>query len=221
MEQAQYTTKQILHKCGDIGMGAIDRSREHSCVHASPYCQQHCYNNKFGWPNVKGKDLKNDLHWPAMTGDSIRQALKGLRAYSTDRLRLCTRGEPFASRADVALIKRVLSDVPEVLFWIPTRAWRNKALRELIREEIAPIPNARVQASIDPSNSWAEIYHLHCEGWSTMFFAKDTDGGSVMHPLGDLAIKCIKTWEHQIGACRTCDVCFGERQTHTWLLDHE
>ena len=34
-----------MRYCDDIGMYAIDRSRE-SCAHRTAYCNKHCYNNK-------------------------------------------------------------------------------------------------------------------------------------------------------------------------------
>ena len=76
-----------------------------------------------------------------------------------------------------------------------------------------PLRNARVQASIDPSNDELEIELLKADGWSTMFYGDDT--------ATDKGFKCPKTWNKAKGHCAVCEKgCFSEKRTDVHLKQH-
>lgn len=209
--------KEVVRKCSDIGLHAVDRSRERSCVHATGFCKATCFNVKlekaFGH-TIEPKDVKNDLAWETLTGDSFK-AWNARRKVA--RFRFCTRGEAFASLADVDRVADVLAKNPEVLFWIPTRAWRNSEYREAIELKVLPLANARVLASLDPSNDNQEVADIVESGWSTMFYGDDEATQD--------RILCDKTHAHVKGACATCsngcfEAAFGFKQVHVHLNQH-
>lgn len=203
---------------GDIGMFALDRSPAVSCVNATAFCRLHCYNNKFyeQYPGMEGRDVKNESAWANLTAADITKTLRG-KHKPVARFRFCTRGDVFANSGDVEKVAEIVAGNPDTLFWIPTRAWRNPALRAEIEQKVMVLDNARVLASLDPSNDNWEKAQIIEAGWSTMFFGDDneTDG----------RIKCKKTWEHELEACQTCEEgCFQARygydQVHVHLAMH-
>ena len=202
-----------IRYCQDIGMFAIDRPKT-SCRHRTIFCNENCYNNKlYKLYKLTDKDTRNEKYWENLTGEKLNIELS-LKKHQTNRIRLMTRGEAFSDNADIDQVKDLLLKNPDRLFWIPTRAWRSKALKTRIESEIMPFKNARIQASIDPSNTMQEVNQLVFDGWSTMFF-----GDNNRSPIK--AIKCQKTWQHKKGACANCKIgCFSKNQNHVWLKKH-
>jgi len=83
----------------------------------------------------------------------------------------------------------------------------------MILQLMAKYGNARVVASVDPSNSYGEIEQLEADGFSTMYFGdnKATRG----------RIKCKKTWEHRNGHCALCrGGCFSKDRVDVYLKMH-
>jgi hypothetical protein len=113
----------------------------------------------------------------------------------------------------VSKIKRIAEAVPGTLFWIPTRAWRDDALRALVQTVLFRIPNIRLCASLDPTNTPGEIDSLKQDGWSTLYFGDNADTAGRM--------LCPKTWEHAKGACATCaNGCFSAARVDVHLKKH-
>ena len=213
--------KSTIRFCDDIGMFAYDRSREQSCIHATAFCKGEypgstpCFNAKleraFGY-TIAPKDVRNDAYWAQLTGPQVKRDL-ARRRNQTTRVRLMTRGEAFADVTDVYRVKDILQHSPATTFWIPTRAWRDKLLRTLIAAEIRPLKNARVLASIDPSNSETEIASLTANNWSTMFYGDDSATGG--------RYKCPKTFNHASGHCAKCvKGCFSAKRVDVLLKAH-
>jgi hypothetical protein len=201
--------------CDDIGMFVWDRPRSASCVHRTAFCNAHCYNGKLERIfKLAPKDARNEIWWKQVTGSQVKKTLDRKRK-ETSRVRGCTRGENFKDNSDIDRIKDIAQANPERTFWLPTRAWRNPELRQRIQSELFGLPNVRIQASLDPSNSRQEVNQLILDGWSTMFFGNDDRA-----PIAN-SVKCQKTWDHVKGACRTCETgCFRNEQTHIWLKQH-
>lgn len=201
--------------CKDIGMFAYDRSREHSCIWRTEFCNANCFNCKleaaFGHA-IEPKDVKNDAFWTMLDGAQVKADLASKRN-QTKRVRLMTRGEAFRTVSDIRKVAEICKANPGTLFWVPTRAWRSKVHREVIERELFKVRNLRLMASIDPSNTDAEIESIKASGWSTMFFGDDTATEGRM--------LCPKTHKHKVGACATCKGgCFSAKQTHVHLLQH-
>ena len=200
--------------CKDIGMFALDRPRS-SCKHATPFCVKTCFNVKLERAfnhAIKPKDIRNEAYWKQVDGDKIAKVLSKKRK-SVERFRFMTRGEAFSDAKDIKKVKDILVKNTETLFWIPTRAWRNHKLRGLIELEILPLPNARVQASLDPSNTEAGVQEVIERGWSTIFYGDDNEI--------DGRYLCQKTHYHQVGACMSCKFgCFSSKQVHVHLKQH-
>ena len=208
-----------IRYCDDIGMWALDRSPMVSCVNATAHCREHCYNNKLYklYPAMNCRDIKNELAWKKLNGDNFAATMKNKRKGQKDRFRFCTRGDTFASESDIYKVEQILQGNPNITFWIPTRAWRNPRLRDLIELRLMPLDNARILASLDPSNDFWEKRQIINRGWSTMFFGDDaaTDG----------RIKCQKTWKTSNVSCDKCNVgCFearyGYKQVQVHLKSH-
>lgn len=208
----------VVRSVKDIGMWAVDRSRQKSCVHATAFCFEHCFNAKLevAFPTITPKDVRNDAAWESLNGASFK-AWADRRRKPVERFRFMTRGEAFACLSDVDKVADVVASNPSTLFWIPTRAWRNREYREAIELKVMILENARVLASIDPTNDFAEVAEVMEHGWSTMFFGDDsaTDG----------RVLCEKTHSHTKGACATCSngcfqAKFGEAPVHVHLKQH-
>lgn len=199
--------------CPDIGLFVHDRPRT-SCRHRTQFCNDRCYNVKLEkvFKGIAGKDLRNEIAWQQLTGDTMA-AILGRKRNSTARFRFMTRGETFETYSDIEKVKDILRKNPKTLFWIPTRAWRNVIFRNAIEHEIMPFKNARVQASLDPSNSTDEVEEIIKRGWSTMFFGDDTATQD--------RVMCPKTWKGKKGHCAVCrGGCFSSKQNHIHLKEH-
>jgi len=208
--------KSAVRFCQDIGMFSIDRPRT-TCKHATSFCAKHCYNVKleaaFGHV-IKPKDNRNEIYWQQLTGSGLNKELSKKRN-QIKRVRLMTRGEAFSTIEDIKKVKDLLKSNPSTIFWIPTRAWRNIELRKAIESDIMTIKNARVQASLDPSNTQEEISSIIADGWSTMFFGDDSEQSQQNRKL------CPKTHQGKKAHCSKCiGGCFSPKQTHVHLKQH-
>lgn len=189
----------------------IDRPRT-TCKFATSFCKANCYNNAVEkcWYWVIDND-KDEQYWQSITGPKLRTELshKPIRGR---RVRLMTRGEAFASASDVRKVADMAKCNPNTLFWVPTRAWRSTSLRPKIKKLMSLYPNLRIMASVDPSTSQYELDGLKIEGWSTMFFGDDSDTKN--------RVLCPKTWEHKVGHCKTCNICFSSDRVDVHLKQH-
>jgi len=211
----------VIRYCTDIGMFALDRPRDVTCVHATEYCWNSCFNNKLerAFPAIHPRDIRNENYYQRLDGPSFKAVMKRKRK-STRRFRGCTRGENFSNRADVLRWYDIITANPDTDFWLPCRAWRDKALRALILELLMPLPNAHVAASLDPEtiDQWPE---LQAEGWLAMYFGDDNDT-----PRAD-GYACPKTWHHKHfkavskAPCTTCTGgCFSKKPILVHLKQH-
>ena len=221
-----------LRQVADIGLWAVDNGHK-SCKWRTKACKD-CYNVFLAhahpvFANVWYGD-KDELAWENTTSE----AFKGL-----NRVRLCTRGDPFPTLKDVDRVGEWIRDNPTTLFWIPTRAWQmglagkyalNMPMIKAIEKNVMCYPNARVQASID---DWTKQHWqwLAKRRWSTMYFSKDDNTDPAAFYENGNVVKCRKTWDivtndrgrkvHRKGVCRTCRKgCFSEDRVDIWLKYH-
>jgi len=194
----------------DIGMFASDRSREDSCIHATDYCREKCYNAKLEKVfKLSSKDIRNDVYWKALNGDILLSTLKR-RKKSIDRFRFQTRGETIKDFHDIDKIKDICIKNPQTIFWMPTRAWRDPLLFARINSELQDLTNIRILASMDPTNTTDEWEMVKSNGWSTMFFG---DNGLTHTLNGDRVFKCPKTHKDLKGHCSICKAgCFNSKK---------
>lgn len=207
--------------CNDIGMFAVDRGIPQSCGHATAFCAANCYNEKLYkvYPAMRGKDIKNEREWALIDGAKIRRELSRKRK-QTARVRLMTRGEAFSQFADIARVEHILSENPDVTWWVPTRAWRHPLLKFAVRKLADKYANARIMASTDPTTTAEEWTMLKAEGWSTMFFGIDD---MTTTPNGDRMFLCPKTHGAKVkGACAVCKRgCFrADKRVDVHLAQH-
>ncbi len=208
-----------------IEMWAIDRPVA-SCTHCTSFCRKHCYTRKAYTQYhhiMPVSDIKNEYRWSMMTGDKIAAEIAGrnqrARVRAVSRVRFCTKGEPFSEIKDIELVKDIAVKNPEVLFWIPTRAWRHQQFRVKIEDTLLDIGNLRIMASLDPSNTRTEAQSLKESGWSTMFFGID-DVEEAESNFKIKFAKCPKTHEGRHGSCQTCGLCFVKKQINVHLRQH-
>ena len=202
-----------------IGLWTRDRDPAVSCRHATKFCKANCYNKKLYeiYPAMEPRDKENEKAWPSLTGENLAKKLDK-KHKPVKRFRFASRGETFRVLSDVGKIRDILKHSPDVTFWIPTRAWRNTGMRIAIERMIMPLHNARVLASIDPSNSAEEVGDIMARGWSTMYFGDDSKRATTGR------LKCGKTWGLDT-KCETCEngcfsAKFGEKQVHVHLKQH-
>jgi len=212
--------KNEIRYCEDIGMWVTDRDIQKTCKWRTPFCSN-CYNHKLYniFKNMKTKDVRNEEFWADLDGDKFKKAFKGKRKGVTlKRFRFQTRGETFSSPKDVFKVLDILAKNEDVIFWIPTRAWRDSEMKTLIETYIFPLKNARVQASMDPTNTPEEWAKVKKHGWSTLFYGEND---MIRNPNGDLMKLCSKTFFEEKSACATCkDACFSEKRNDTHLKQH-
>lgn len=214
------TLKNEMRYCKDLGMWATDRDIKQSCKWRTPFCK-HCYNNKLFkvYKDMVTKDVRNEDFWVNLDGKTFNDLFSKKRTGLTmERFRFQTRGETFATANDVYRVADILEFNKDLVFWIPTRAWRNPELKALIEITIMLYPNARVLASMDPTNTADEWADLKASGWSTMFYG---DNDMIRNPNGDLSHLCSKTFFGEKGACATCkDGCFSKKRVDVHLKQH-
>ena len=215
-------TYREMRWCADIGMYAIDRPIPETCVHATDYCLEHCYNVKLYrlYPAMRGKDERNEAAWQSLDPAVVNATLDRKRK-PTERFRLMTRGEAFRDHSDVDRIVALLQAMPNRMVWIPTRAWRDPILRVRLEQEVANIHNVALHASLDPSNTEEEWLDLVSAGWSTMYFGKPGEGWDGPSE----GFLCPKTYRKLKGHCGICKAgCFApnllSRRVDVLLKEH-
>lgn len=207
--------KKAIRFCRDIGCFALDFPK-FTCAFRTDFCNEKCYNVKLR--RMYGDAMANRDHtnleaWNNCTVDDFINALSGKRTRQVKRFRFATRGEALYSSQNIRKISEIAKAIPDTIFWIPTRAWRNSIRRAEIMAILFPLKNMRVMASLDPSNSPAEIALLKADGWSTIFFGDNEQTTN--------RIKCTKTWGHVKGACATCKIgCFNKKRVDIHLKEH-
>lgn len=205
--------KDLFRYCNDIGMFASDRpindvgSVKGSCDHRTNFCDDTCYNVKLYriYPNMGKRDERCEREWQQVSGDAVRTYLSRKKK-QIKRARHMTRGEAIKDLSDIYRVKDIALATPDTTWWIPTRAWRNTLLRELIQIELFPITNIALNASLDPSNTQDEEDGLIDDGWNIMYYGDDTKYAE----KGE-AFKCPKTWKKMSGHCAVCKAgCFSQ-----------
>ena len=176
--------------CKDINMWTIDRpinsvgDVEGSCVHRTSFCDTSCYNVKL-YKMFKGmakKDIANEKFWQSLptNKNDNQDSLKALQQKlfrsrrQTKRARLMSRGEAIKDMSDIFRIKTLCEATPDTVWWVPTRAWRNEGLKQLIEDVLFPLKNIALNASLDSTNTEQEEQMLKDSGWNTMYFGNDT-----------------------------------------------
>lgn len=186
----------------DIGLFTLDRGKD-TCIYSTAFCRAHCYNNKmyniFG-KRMCGRDIKNEEFWQHAFGEDIYNTLLYKR-HSTDRIRLCSRGEPFIDASDVYRIGNWASYMANTKILIFTKAWRNDIIKELIELHLFKYSTLFIFASLDP-DTLQNYDQLKESGWRVTFFGDD----NFQH---NNFIKCPKTWEHKKDYCNKCNYCFN------------
>jgi|TARA_R110000765_G_scaffold122060_5_gene218457 hypothetical protein len=205
--------KDLFRYCNDIGMFASDRpindvgSVKGSCDHRTSFCDDTCYNVKLYriYPNMGKRDERCEREWQQVSGNAVRTYLSRKKK-QIKRARHMTRGEAIKDLSDIYRVKDIALATPDTTWWIPTRAWRNTLLRELIQIELFPIANIALNASLDPSNTQDEEDGLIDDGWNIMYYGDDTKYAG----KGE-AFKCPKTWKKMSGHCAVCKAgCFSQ-----------
>jgi hypothetical protein len=234
-----------LRWCSDIGMWSLDRPINDipntnitgSCVNRTSFCDVTCYNLKLYrmFPAMLTKDIRNEEFWQSLPTtrrhtygnpslESLRKKFKNSRR-QTKRVRLMTRGEGIKDKSDVQRVRILCEEFPDIIWWLPTRAWRNAELRDLVQRYLMPLPNLALNASLDPTNTENEIRLLTADGWSTMFYGDDTREYSPTMRGMERMFKCPKTHKKLKNHCGICKGgCFGltsiGRRTDVHLSQH-
>lgn len=219
----------MMRWCEDIGMHAFDRpiydtdKVKGSCNHASDYCKQTCYNMKLYkiYPAMHDKDVRNEASWQSITGEGVAKFLSRKRK-PTNRARFMTRGEAFKDYSDIPRVLDIVRSTPNIFWWAPTRAWRDKMLWNSIMIDLKEVTNIAILASTDPTTTKEEWAWLKANGISTMFYGDDT---MTTTPMGDRFFKCPKTHKKLKGHCGICKAgCFApvtlKREVHVHLSKH-
>ena len=130
-----------------------------------------------------------------------------------------TRGEAIKDMVDVYRIRAMALAEPNVIYWLPTRAWNSKALKALVELELMPLKNIALNASTDPTTTSEEYEMLQRDGWNTMFYGDDDGFDDVkMFP-------CPKTFKGLKGHCSICKGgCMSQatigKRSDTHLIEH-
>jgi hypothetical protein len=205
--------------CKEIDLWTLDLPRT-TCKYKTAYCRKHCYNNKIEAAyssTIPAKDKRNKKFWENLEVSDFIDFVerKAKSKYPVKRFRFCSRGEIGYTIASLYKVYKIAVALPEIIFWIPTRAWRTKHIGyRFWLNQIRYLPNTRVMASIDPSTSANARAELLVLGWSTMYFG-DND-----NTIGRTL--CPKTWFKASGIkCSTCqDGCFSKDRVDVHLKKH-
>jgi len=218
----------LIRFVDDIGMYATDRpindteNHEGSCIHRTDFCDQTCYNMKLYkmYKNMANRDDRCETVWQKLSTFSAIEVKQWIakRRKPTQRIRHMTRGEAFKDVADIFRVRAMCLDNPDVLWWVPTRAWRDDNLRYLIEKALMTLPNCAINASFDPSNTDDEWRMMQDAGWNIMFFGDDD---RTTAPNGDRMFKCPKTHKGLKGHCMDCKAgCFAQKTINRTTVVH-
>jgi hypothetical protein len=165
---------------------------------------------------MKSRDITNELFWNDLNEFVFRNWLNHKKT-PISRFRFTTRGESISTEKDIFKLYYICKTNEQILFWIPTRSWRNDKLKRSVEKYLFPIKNIRMSASTDPSNSDDEIIELEKTGWNVSFF-----GDNEKFVFKNNCIKCPKTWDKNSNInCVICENgCFNLKQTHIWYKQH-
>ena len=159
---------------------------------------------------MRERDKRNEDYWQWLTGQRLYTQLSRKKK-PVKRLRLCTRGEAFSTKEDVQKVVDLMRYSSSTLFWIPTRAWHHPKLKQMIEHIALNKHNARILASIDPSDDENQIQQLKDDGWSTVRIGANQE----------TRYRCPKTFEHKTGHCATCTKgCFSDSRVDVQLKLH-
>ena len=218
----------LFRECKDIGMAASDRpindtkNHEGSCIHRTDYCDQTCYNIKLYnmYENMANRDDRCETIWQKLDkSNSDFTQFFSRKKYDTSRVRHMTRGEAFKDIKDVYRVKTMCLLNPDILWWIPTRAWRNHRIKSLIEKELMPLDNCAINASLDPSNNRLHWRMLIDDGWNIMFYGDDTLTHDPVY--GKRMFACPKTHKGLKGHCIDCKAgCFAQKTINRTQIVH-
>ena len=226
-ERATYYADGLVYRPA-LGLICLDRSRRH-CRWATKWCKAKCYCGKFETmqPDYQADyDTRLDLLWDRWTGATLRAALRTKRQYRTlpttpgtlptHRLRVCSKGEPFAYGSDIRRLAEIVAFNSDILFWIPTRAWSIGHMQRLITKKIGRLPNSRLCASVDPDTHTLRpmLQLARYRDWHTLIVTEDKTPCPNAYP-------CPKTWGHIKGSCADCIAgCFRKDKQTISLQKH-
>lgn len=202
----------VFRVCKTTGLWTISRSID-SCRFASTFCKKNCYavNNATRiFPNQKRHVMQlQERFWAGLTGIELAAILD--RKYTQIRyLRLAGRGECVTSYADIEKIADLCAKNPEVMFWLPTRAWVSALLRPGLEKLRLEYTNLAIQASTDIQTLPDEFEYLLSHSWYISFF------GAKVFPWAQHLNKvfyCPKSWQYvegQKNECLNCMACFSQ-----------
>jgi len=216
----------------EIGLWSFSRGRS-TCRWKSKWCDVNCYAQKFyrmGWAKDE-YDKADDEWW--MSHDCLEIADEIRRVASVDdkppaRFRFSVKGEIWTATCDVVKVAHIAAHLPETVFWIPTRAWRDHAINSYIRLHLFRKPNVRVLASVDPDTTLGQLARLRAEGWSLVFAGDNQCGqmqlsadGLIPH-VAEGMHRCEKTWDRRTSHCASCDEgCFSDGRVEIHLKKHK
>ena len=210
----------LFRWCNDIDMYASDRpindvgDVEGSCVHRSRFCDDTCFNIKLYrmYPNMGKRDQRCEKEWQALNPSNMQRLVPlsfKRKRKQKKRIRLQTRGEAFKDATDVYKVKAMVLSMPDTIWWIPTKAWRDASLKFLIEAEIMPLKNVALNASTDPDTSPQQWEDLHKAGWNIMFYGNDALENDPV--TGNAMFDCPKTGKGIKGHCSICKAgCFSQ-----------
>ena len=218
----------LFRYCEDIGMFATDRpinateNHEGSCDHRTDYCDETCYNVKLYkiYPKMADRDDRCETIWKKLNRhNSDFTKFFSRKRYDTSRVRHMTRGEAFKTSVDVYRVKTMCLLNSDIMWWIPTRAWRDTKIKALIEKELMPLPNCAINASFDPSNTDDEWKMMIDSDWNIMFYGDDDLTTDPIY--GKRMFKCPKTHKGLKGHCLDCKAgCFAQKAINRTAIVH-
>ena len=218
----------LFRYCEDIGMAATDRpindtkNHEGSCDHRTDYCDETCYNVKLYkiYPKMADRDDRCETIWKKLNRhNSDFTKFFSRKRYDTSRVRHMTRGEAFKTSVDVYRVKTMCLLNSDIMWWIPTRAWRQPKIKALIEKELMPLSNCAINASLDPSNTDDEWKMMIDSDWNIMFYGDDDLTTDPIY--GKRMFKCPKTHKGLKGHCLDCKAgCFAQKAINRTAIVH-
>lgn len=218
----------LFRYCEDIGMAATDRpindtkNHEGSCDHRTDYCDETCYNVKLYkmYPKMADRDDRCETIWKKLNRhNSDFTKFFSRKRYDTSRVRHMTRGEAFKTSIDVYRVKTMCLLNSDIMWWIPTRAWRDTKIKALIEKELMPLSNCAINASFDPSNTDDEWKMMIDSDWNIMFYGDDDLTTDPIY--GKRMFKCPKTHKGLKGHCLDCKAgCFAQKAINRTAIVH-
>lgn len=165
-----------------------------TCPGKTPFCERFCYGLKGRFQFQPVKDANERRLDATLRPDFVERMVKEIIKVRSEAIRVHVVGD-FYSVEYIQKWIDIAGQLPEIVFWGSTRAWRCDALAPAIKV-FRDLKNVFLKASIDPS----DLLDPYSCGWNV--WSIEGDGLLCRHD------------QHDVASCYECGRCWKKRDVN-------